>query len=498
MITNTSSLHALPPVPVYIENSTLVDGAGKTLQTWQDVGALPEPWCIAHRGAGAMLAPDSVLSSYALGATLGTGIIDGGDWYAVTDGGVFDFHDSTLTAKTDQTGNTTDASSMQMRAIKIDAATWFGGNAQDSYGCPTPEEFFSTLRGRTCFAPEPKNLGAAVYLADYLTKAGLQRACLINAFDDSFLAPFLAAGFPYVLRNLNNVGEHAPGSFTASRAAALYALGVRYLGVNINDADAATAAVTAQAAGLKVMAGTTLRQLTKTLWDSRGVVGYASDDPIYFMGLTSQYRKTTSPFASGTFYHGHIDRINSYSPGSNNRGSFANGRLIFNPSDANYHWILQGWGSPIAAAAGSYTLNVAIKFTTLAASDKTRWPGVAICCPNDDAYSDNTAASTGYQIWINPSTNVGGGAAGQINIIEKNAGAGVGGTTTGALSAEITAGATLNLAIAVTPTAITITASGAATGTATLTDATYRGGYFHFGHGTNSSGAVFEFSGSIA
>ena len=46
-------------------------------------------------------------------------------------------------------------------------------------------------------------------------------------------------------------------------------------------------------------------------------------------------------------------------------------------------------------------------------------------------------------------------------------------------------------------TAITITASGAATGTATLTDATYRGGYFHFGHGTTASGAVFEFSGSI-
>lgn len=458
----------------------------------KDFGDLVEPWCIAHRGAGAMLAPDSILSTYALGVTWGTGIIDGGDWYAVTDGGVFDFHDSTLTAKTNQTGNTTDATSMQMQRLTIDASSWFGGGVADAVGCLTPEQFFSSLRGNTCFAPEPKNLVAATYLATYLSRAGLQRACLANAFDDSFLTPFLNAGFPYVLRNLNTAGEHAPGSFTPARAAALYAMGVRYIGVNIADSDAPTAIATAKAAGHKVMAGIMLRQKDKATWDALGVNGYASDDPVYFMGRTSVYRKTTAPFAANTFYHGHIDRHSTYAPGSNSRGSFANSRLIFNPSDANYNWILQGWGSPIANASSSYTLTVSIKLTTLIA-DKTRWPGIAICCPDDGAYSDNTAASTGYQIWINPSTSAGGGAAGQINIIEKNAGAGVGVATTGALSVELTAGVTLTLAIAVTPSSITVTASGAATGSVVLNDSTYRGGYFHFGHATSASGAVFEF-----
>ena len=471
------------------------------------IADLIEPWCIAHRGAGAMLAPDSTLEAYALGITWGTGIIDGGDWYAVADGGVFDFHDATLDTKTDQTGATTAATSAQMARILIDSSVWFGGGWPDTRGAMTPEIFFGTLRGRTCFAPEPKNLGAANYLANYLPTLALQRQCLINAFTDTLLQPFIDQKFPYLFRNLTPGAEHS--GFNTARAQELLDKGIRYLGILATDANAGTAAATAIAAGMKVIVGTVNRQHRRLTWDPRGVSGYVSDDPVYMMGRSDVYRRITAPFGSGTFYHGHLQKneLTTIST-ADNRGSFAAGRLVLNTTNSANNWILQGWCSGFEKPA-SYTHNATIKFTTIP-TDRSRWAGIAMCLTDDQAYADAAPTSAfdgsltygGYQIWIRPSATAGGGAAGNINIAKKLNGGQVGATQTANLSGEIAAGSSVALAIAVTPTAITVTVSGAVTGTVTLTDASlvpatspFRGQYVFYGHSSdwNTNSAVLEF-----
>lgn len=468
----------------------IIGPAGAAVSRKIDFGGLVEPWVIAHRGAGANLAPDSVIGAYDYGTTLGTGIIDGGDWRATADGVVFDWHDLTLDRISDQTGNYADATSGQIARIKIDASSFFGGGWQDSYGAPGPLAYFSRYKDVCCLAPEPAVAAAVPVLINTIKRLAMERQCLINGFTDAALTPFVAAGFPYVLRNFTN-GEAA--ALTTTRCDQLVALGIKYVG--FSQAAAVDKVQIAIAAGLKVMITTPTRHSQADKWAGMSIAGYASDDPVYFSAHLSgnyvKYRRLTDPFASGAYYHGHIDGADTFTPGF--RGSFQTGGKWRKAAATTVpNWVLQGWACPIAKKAETYSIDLDATIVGLA-TDKSRWFSFAICCPDDAKYDDTGSTSNGYQIWIRPSAASNGSTAGDVNIAVKNAG--VGGTPqTGNLSAALVVGNSIHIKIDVTPTSITVTISGAVTGSVKITDATHRGGYWHIGHAGAAAGLSVDYS----
>lgn len=462
-----------------------------------DLDELPEPWVIAHRGAGAMLAPDGQLSSYLLGVQWGTGIVDGGDWCTTADGGCVDCHDSTLDRTTTATGNVSAATAAQLARVTVDASSWFGGGAVDTVGLLTPEVFFTAMRGLAVVCPQPNDLAAAHRVATVIERLGMQKMVLPNSFTTAWLSPFRDIGCPYLFRNLLS-GEHA--TFDEAMAETFRAAGVTHVGVDRANANAVAAATAVIANGFKLVVGTISCRAHKKPFAGLNVAGWVSDDPLWTNADPSKYKLAAAPFAKGAaYYHGDHDSSLSTSPGAGKRGTYDDG-LILQASSTSPNFKLQGWLGPYPSESNDYTLPVDIDLITQV-DDKTRWPSVVVCCPDDLPYTDTGSTSNGYQIWVNPSTAAAGGAPGQISIRKKVAGAGVGPTATGALSAEWMQGQRLHLDVRVTPTSIIVTASGAATGTATLVDSTWRRiaaagneECVHFGHAGWATGFKVEFN----
>lgn len=473
----------------------------------RDIGSMVEPFCIAHRGAGSQIAPEGTIAALQLSATFGDGyVIDTGDWYSTADGAIFDCHSSTLSDVTNLTGTMATKTANQMRRATLDVTRWYPGfGNSDQAGVLGPDDVFPRFRGLPQ-APEPKTQVAAEYLATYLAAHGLQNKCLVNAFWDSYFAPFVAKGFPYLCRNVPGGAETATlaGAVTGPvRADAIKALGCNYVLLDVADANFLPALAVARAAGLKAGAYTSfastnlqlIKQSQRQNLEGLGLSFYVADDPLYFMGDVAKYRRTSDPYQlSAGVYHGHHDRGYTRPPTtSTRRGSIVGGKLRLTNIDTFNNFILQGWACPLENAAATYTLSIGITFVSLPA-DLTRWVAVAICTPTDAPFHDAGAAITdvrqnsGYMLIIVP--NAGSGAT--LSMIRKTDGASANiGPTPLTLSGAISAGQSITLTVTVTPTTITAVVSGAVTGSMTaVPDATHRGAYFHCGHGSLATGNI--------
>lgn len=475
---------------------------------------LQEPFCIAHRGAGTIVAPEMTLRAFALGASYrGNYIVDGGDWRMCRDKRRPRYvHDTTVDARTTSTGAVSSFLDRDLDGVTVDASSWFGFNEADQVGLLTPEDVFPAYRGRAIFAPEPKDDDSAVYLAGYLSGLGMQPQCFVNTFDDDHGPLFREAGFPYLFRNVAAGSEHTTlaGAVTGpARVAALKALGFDYVALDWNDANCVAAANVCRANGMKfgVYTGAStmlIRQYTKSQIDAAlpGISFYVSEDPLYFMGDVDQYRLTGDIYSSSYVLPGHLDRWSSITPGANRRGSVANGRLVFAPSDTQNNFILVGSACPLAAPDGPYTLTFTMKFTTVPA-DTTRWLAAVVCCPDDRPYTDTGTGvgNNGYQIWVVPSSA--GNAT--LNIVRKTDGSG-GTTTTATAAGAIVSGDTVTLAVTVNKTVanggdgkINVTMTGARSASiTTFVDNTWRGAYLYVGHAANASGLVGEIGVNVA
>ena len=437
-----------------------------TLQLAPDIANLPAPFFIPHRGAGGLVAPNAQLESYDIGLSYGFGIIDGGDWLLSSDGHLVNCHDDTVDALTTGTGNVTSFTLAQLKALTLDCSAYFGGGWPDATGLYTAKEFFGRYAGRTCFAPEPKSLAAAKKLAGYLKTAGLERSCLINSFTAAWLAPFVAAEFPYVALNID-VGGIGSG-LTLAQCQAWKAAG--YTHVNIPYSVAVDNATTAQAAGLKVIVGSVppSRQVQRKKWD--GIAdAFTSDDPVYFSGQTEKYRLKSDPYGSGYYYHGHQSTLASSAPSV--RGTMtSDGYLTWTASTAK-QWFLLGWACPVEKAADTYSINLSLRFDTLPSNTALGF-SFFIGMPTDDAFNDSFAAfEKGYFVSIS--------AAGTLSIRKRTP---LDGAAITQSTAAAVAGAVMSIRIDVTPAEITVTRTDVASPNSVVrVDGEHRGGYIFYG-----------------
>lgn len=456
-----------------------------------DWSQMPEPWVVTHQGAGRMLAPAEYPEAYMMGLSMGTGVVDGGDWRTTSDSQLVMFHDATIDALTTGTGNVSAQTLAAMKALTIDGSSWFGGGWPDRTGAMDADTFFGMLQGQVLLTPEPKDSTAATNLSAYLVRRGMKRACLVNAFTDALLTPFINAGFPYLCRLLAAGSEHS--SFTTSTAAAYIASGVRYVGVDSSDANAPQVIARALQAGMKPAVFFANRQWSYDYWTGLGAVGVWSEQPLYASRQYARYRRSRTNFAAG-YSHGDVQKGDLLDPAS--RGARSSSGAVFSPTTTSNWFSLVPDINPVPDKMAPRTYTTTISITTRAPD--ARWGPCIPFTPDDKPYDESGATSNGIELTVRPSQSSGGGSVGTMRLALRAAGV-LGTTVFGNLSAELTNGSSVTLAATITPTSssscdVTVVASGGATGTVTMTGCPFNPEYVHMGTIFNSNPGVFGFS----
>lgn len=461
---DTSALAATIAAAVTAEQER-ADAAYATLPK---PAALASPAWLGHRGGGALTAPDGAIEAMRWASSLGFPALDAGDYRTTVDGGVVCIHDTTLDRTTDLVGNVADTSMAAIINATLDCSTWFGGGWKDTT-VPTLTDVLSEFGGKRVLFLEAKDAGSSTGIAGLISRMGIAPSTVVCSFQQSYVAESVAVGAEGMLLVDNGVADPA----------ALLAAGIRYIAalhgtVTLSQVD------TLAAAGLKVYIYTTTRQMDTATYDGHNVSGFFSDDPLYCSRNYAAYRKTVAPWVtSGTYYHGHISPTAAIGP--TERGIFVGSPGAYRWQQTKDGFVLQGWGSPIANAAGSYTLTVPITFDVLP-SDMTRHADIFICQPTDRGFNNvGNSGDNGYNILMR--------ANGTVQIYTtKN------GVTTGPVQnvtgVALGTGQVASLKIDVTPTTITVTATinGAVQTPVTLNEATNRGGYFYLGNAGANAG----------
>lgn len=444
-------------------------------KTWSDI---PTPFVVPHRGAGEFIAPENTKDAFRTGMEMGFGAIDGGDYRLLPDGTLANMHDRDM-RRTSLTGlgvNVDDLSGPAWRQVAVNAGSWFGGN-WGNLSTTTAREIFAEFSG-ILMTPEPKNdsgTNASAALIQAITDYGMKQTAMFCSLTLADCVSALAAGITtacYII----------PGAATpvATNTAALAGTGIQYVGLDFSAASTSTVSAYI-AAGYKVLLYTLTRQKDKAIYDALGVTGYWSNDPLYFAGDVTKYRRTTAPWVkTGAFYHGHQSPTNAV---DTNRGTFVGTAGACRWQQTVDSYILQGWACPVANAASSYTITDPTTWDTVI-GDTSRHTDMFVCQATDHPYNNQGAAETwanGYYCLLR--------ATGALSAYKITAGVvTLIGTSTSPTA--ITSGGTATITCAVTPTTVTFSRSdiGGANNTVTITDSAYRGGYFYIGTQGASAG----------
>lgn len=437
--------------------------------SWADV---PVPFVIPHRGAGELVAPENTMESFRTGIGMGLGVMDGGDYRVLTDGTLTCMHDRDMRRSTlNGLGvNVDDLNGPAWQQVVINAGSWFGGN-WGNLAAPTARQVFAEFGGSVLLTPEPKtdtSANSSPALIQAISDYGLKRTAMFCSGVLSDCVAALAAGITSTCWIIS--GAATP---VATNTTALSGTGVQYVALDYNAVSTATVSAYI-AAGYKVLMYTPTRQKDKAIYDALGVTGYWSNDPLYFAGDVTKYRKTTAPWVkTGAFYHGHQSPTSTV---STDRGVFVGSAGAYRWQQTSDVEVLQGWACPLANAAGTYTITDPVTFDTVI-GDTSRHTDMFVCQATDHPYNNQGAAETwanGYFCLLR--------ATGALSAYKVTAGvATLIGTSTSPTA--ITSGGTATLTCAVTPTTVTFSRSdiGGANNTVTITDSAYRGGYFYLG-----------------
>lgn len=406
---------------------------------------------IAHRNAPNLL-PEHTMEGFRAIVAAGVKAIEA-DVYLLADGSLGIMHDTTLTRTTTSGGNTADQTAMSWAALVNDHGATLGGlYTSKTYQVPTLDEFLREFGNEVVLIIEGKNTGACAAIVDKLQKYSIATdAVIVQSATLSELSSVVSAGYPALV-----LGD-------ALTPSTVSAAGVGYVGVSTAATSVYIASLIAE--GLEVFAYTVDRQSIRDTFTGYGVTGFFSDDPIYLTG--TGYRKTTDPFVTQHFYHGHL-ADSTFSQ----RGTF-NNTDRWEIANADRAYILQGWGSPVGGTAGNtgFTITFSIRFTTLTA---TRWGGIAIMDKDHDFAEAAVTGQNGYHFLFRTEGTL------QIYKITDGVATQLGSDTA---TAALATNTTYNMTLTVTPTSLSWARSGF--GAATSNDTTYRGGYFYFTHRVN-------------
>lgn len=431
---------------------------------------------IAHRG-GYMRYPENTREAFTACAAAGIPIEL--DTKRTSDGVLVINHDTTADRTTNLTGNISAINASAWDGAVVDAGAWFNpmwGNLETLRLSDVLAEF----GGTSILLPEVGTQQDADDLVAAVVAAGLQDSVIIQAWIQSYFTSALAAGIECML--IADVG-------TGYTPSAVKAAGINYVGIKgvaTSGSVAAAADITANvAAGLKVAVYSCTTHAERDYFiNTLGCWAVMSADPVYFLD-PAEYRATTDPFASQTFYHGqHAGQGATGTVPA--RGAFTSPDYltISGSGGSDEFHINQGWGSPVVNPTGTYTIDFTMKVDAVSATD--RWGGIVVC-GNTDRGPKRPAGATGYPGGYGYHCLI--RATGALAIYKVADG---GGTLVAGPSASpvaIPAGTEVPFRVTVTPTTVKVERLDNGH-SVTATDSTTRGGYFFLGKATENTIAV--------
>lgn len=386
------------------------------------------------------------------------------DCQLLADGNVAVFHDTTVDAITNGTGNLNTFSTETYKNLICDY-DGLDANAPVVNPLLLSELLDWAIETDCILVPEVKDSICCNAILYELNKRGYPKDRIIfqGAGSPSSCAQALADGWTCGL-----IYAVQPGDPAAVRALGYTHIFMDYTAVTANNVTAL------HNAGLMVWAWTINRRVTYDLMKSYGCDGVFADDVMY---ISRQYVDKHDNYLRNRWAHGVIP---GGTGGTWSKGSFSGGvYTLAETSGTVYRGALQGYLTPIKGDdnCNAFTLTATINFA--AAIDANKFVGFHICANNDNAFTDSASTSqTGYHVLVRKS--------GTVQIYRTQPGS-------SATKIAETAGSELSLStnyvvtITVTPTAITAECNSV---TATASDSTYRGGYVHFG----TYGATVGFS----
>jgi len=424
--------------------------------------AANNPVVLAHRG-GANTHPENTMEAFRTAVAQGVHAIEM-DVQSLKDGTLAVMHDGTVDRTTTSTGNVADFTAEGWRALRVKVSAQSPGPVggaiyQDGVlSVPTFDEVLREFGNRVLIVPEVKStgVGTGAAMVAMLQRYRIQPSmALIQSFVLADLTAAVAAGYPTVY-----LGD---GLDPATVAAA----GVTYVGPSM--ASVTTPNVAAMTAvGVGVIPYTVYRRVDRDALVAKGVRGIFADEPVYLSRSTAMM--TSDPYRNGTFPPGMLG-----DPVSNDRGTFiglGGYRWGIQTSSSAGRFCLQGWACPIATPT-AYTLGFTLTWDGLD-GDTTRWASCHFAEPDDKGYTDQSGTSTqqsGYHLLLREN--------GTLALYRTDIGVGVT-LLNSASTAAVSQGQQVPITIQVTPTQVIATRTDTG-GSVTVTDNTYRGGYFHFG-----------------
>ena len=376
-------------------------------------------------------------------------------------------HDSTVNRTTSSTGTGQDLTLAQWQALRLDPTTYLGAGYSDTEPPPIFSDVCGMISHRGIILPEAKNAGSGALIAAHAKRIGLKRnQMIVQSFSLPELVTPARYGYDclYLISLLANVSDWQ----------AIKDLGISFVGYGENAAGDETAISNARAVGVGIIRYALNRRAQFAYEVSLGCVGVMSDEAEYLSRTTAIATRDTFT-ADGKWMSGMIAN-------NGNRGLIYAGYVwgFAAAVGAAYSGALMGWACPLASPT-NFTLSFTFKHESLYAGDISRWGSAFICTDDDTEHKDlPTDEIQGYHILVR--------ANGQMQIYKKAKGGAASQIATSSGTA-FTIGNFVTISITVTPTTITVSRSDTDQ-TTTVTDAAYRGGYFHLGR--NGCSAKFK------
>jgi glycerophosphoryl diester phosphodiesterase len=400
--------------------------------------------------------PENTLEAYRGAVALGVDVVEPDCWLT-RDGGLVCLHDATVERTTNGSGNT-DALTVPIAAgLYVDAGNWFAAAWSNTLRVPTFTDVLDELGGRAVLCPEAKNTGAGRAIVDRLTQYGVLGAAIVQSFMQAELSPAVAAGGDAMM--LTATSNYDP--------AALYASGIRYLGLSAALPPSLASAATTTS--LDVVVWVVNRRVDAAPWLASGAIGFFSDDPLYLSGRSPVL--TSDPFGQRTYYHGHLA-----SSIAGDRGTFCTPDAWgYADTSPPYQGALQGWASPINGTPATDRFGITFTVRIDAAATQDGWAGAFICAADDRSFDDANQYQpglAGYHVLLRRSGSL------ELHVVDD----GIATLASCAATSPIEPGIAATLRIDVGPTQVAVTRTGLApAATVTVAEASHRGGYFHLG-----------------
>jgi glycerophosphoryl diester phosphodiesterase len=420
---------------------------------------LPPRFFVAHRGAGAYVAPENTEQALRRGYANPDADLLEFDVRRLADGAGGVWHDATVDRLTTSTGPVAVLDSAAFTRLVVDASSWFGGGVADT--CPILlDQVLSEFGGRRLLLAHPKDTAAAKLVIDEVRERGLRDSVLIQTFSRDDLRLVLAAG----LNGQLLVGDAAPPA-----PADLVTEGINRVSVYEGLPDSVIRGYVRT--GLIVTVWNVDRQYQRDRLYRLGVRGIDGNDPTYVSGDVARYRRRSDPFATRTWWYGHLGQAQSPAALT----ARARGRFVapdwWHADRGEYPlFVLQGWASPLPSPK-AYTLSLRMRYDALG-GDRTRWAGVYFSARRDSAYSDaDTPLNGGYSAILR--------ADGRLGLYRKDPGRTV--TLGTAATAPLRKGQVARLRISVSGSSVGVTRLDGPDETVSARDTAYRGGYVFLG-----------------